>query len=420
MHGYEVAELLGREARVFAPPESWKHFNGGGCAGSAAGAGRASTSARTAAPSRSSSPRTWSFGVDGEPLESSPAARTSARARPPSRRSGQRGPLRPRGRRAPTTGSGTGTCRPTRSTSRPAGSRWSGPGQPTSATARKPGSPACTRPTSSALKSRIAEHLAGRSPHVQDEHRIKHGDGSYRWVRSRGLAVRDEGGTPLRMAGSLADITDLKVRDPLTGLPNRSLLLDRLAVCIARAKRRREQTFAVLFLDLDRFKIVNDTLGHLVGDQLLVALRERIEAVAPPGRHRSRATAATSSSSCSTTSAPHDEVPRVADRIHLSLQQPFDVEGRSSSSRPASASRSTHARRTEAEELMGNADLAMYHAKLQGGARTRVFDASLRQARASGCGSRTSCDRRSNAASSACTTSRSWSSRPAASSASRP
>lgn len=133
------------------------------------------------------------------------------------------------------------------------------------------------------LRSLIDEHLAGRRPSIEDEHRIRHSDSNYRWVRCRGLATRDELGTPIRMAGSLADITDLKVQDPLTGLANRVLLFDRLSVCIARYKRRRGRTFAVLFLDLDHFKTVNDNLGHLVGDQLLVALAKRIEDSLRPG-----------------------------------------------------------------------------------------------------------------------------------------
>jgi PAS domain S-box-containing protein len=132
------------------------------------------------------------------------------------------------------------------------------------------------------LTSLIDAHLAGRIPSIEDEHRVRHSDTSYRWVRCRGLAVRDERGAPTRMAGSLADITDLKVLDPLTGLANRVLLFDRLSVCIARYQRRRGRTFATLFLDLDHFKTVNDNLGHLVGDQLLVALRKGSRTVFVP------------------------------------------------------------------------------------------------------------------------------------------
>lgn len=229
------------------------------------------------------------------------------------------------------------------------------------------------------LRARIEDHLAGRSSHLEDEHRIHHGDGNYRWVRSRGVAVRDESGTALRMAGSLADITDLKVRDPLTGLPNRSLLLDRLAVCLGRSRRRRERTFAVLFFDLDRFKIVNDTLGHQVGDELLVALAKRLEASLRPGDTISRYGGDEFVILLDEIRSV-DEVTGVADRVHASLSAPFCLDGRELYI-TASIGAALHGHRAcEVEELLGDADLAMYHAKVEGGARTRVFEPSLRQA----------------------------------------
>ena len=79
------------------------------------------------------------------------------------------------------------------------------------------------------------------------------------------------------MAGSLTDITEGKVSDPLTGLPNRILFMDRIERAIERSRRHPDSRFAVLFLDLDRFKVINDSLGHLVGDQLLIAFARRLE-----------------------------------------------------------------------------------------------------------------------------------------------
>ncbi len=101
---------------------------------------------------------------------------------------------------------------------------------------------------------------------------------------------------PTRMAGSMSDITDRKaaeeqlrhdaLHDSLTGLPNRTLFLDRLELSLRRAKRDRDYRCAVLFLDLDRFKLVNDGFSHAVGDQLLVALAQRLTRDAAPRRHR--------------------------------------------------------------------------------------------------------------------------------------
>src|SRR5206468_10371321 len=124
------------------------------------------------------------------------------------------------------------------------------------------------------VQAAIAAHLQGLDPHFESEHRVHHRDGSYRWVLSRALAVRDSEGKPCRIAGSQTDITTAKVTDPLTGLPNRALFMDRLSWLLERAKRHKELVFAVLFLDIDRFKVVNDSLGHLVGDQLLIAFAQ--------------------------------------------------------------------------------------------------------------------------------------------------
>jgi len=139
----------------------------------------------------------------------------------------------------------------------------------------------------SQVQKAVDEHLAGHSPQLQVEQRMLHHDGTYRWMLARGLAVRDATNTATRMAGSLTDVTERKwaeaqlkhdaLHDGLTQLPNRTLFLDRLAQAVARSRRHNEYRFAVLFMDLDRFKLVNDSLGHHVGDQLLMVTARRLE-----------------------------------------------------------------------------------------------------------------------------------------------
>lgn len=138
-----------------------------------------------------------------------------------------------------------------------------------------------------AVNSAIVQHLEGLSPQFEIEFRMSHRDGDFSWFLCRGLCVKDNLGNAVRMAGSLTDINHRKqveeqlhrgaFYDSLTGLANRALFLDRLESAIKRGKRREDEQFAVLFLDLDRFKNVNDGLGHAVGDQLLIAFAHRLQ-----------------------------------------------------------------------------------------------------------------------------------------------
>jgi diguanylate cyclase (GGDEF)-like protein/PAS domain S-box-containing protein len=135
------------------------------------------------------------------------------------------------------------------------------------------------------LKDRQA-HFDGRTSTYVNEHRIQCKDGSWKWILSRGMVIsRDAQGKPLRMIGTHTDITDRKSAealvwqqanfDLLTGLPNRRMLRDRLAQDLRKTTRDGRQ-LAILFVDLDHFKEVNDTLGHDAGDQLLIEAARRI------------------------------------------------------------------------------------------------------------------------------------------------
>ncbi|MGZ5199413.1 MAG: diguanylate cyclase domain-containing protein [Telluria sp.] len=134
----------------------------------------------------------------------------------------------------------------------------------------------------------LAEHFAGRAPDYIAEHRIRRRDGQWSWILARGtIAERDERGQPLRMVGTFANIDTRKseeaqirhqaTHDALTGLPNRGLFADRLRQAVLAAQREKTR-LAVLYIDLDKFKPVNDTHGHAVGDALLISVAQRVGA----------------------------------------------------------------------------------------------------------------------------------------------
>ncbi len=236
------------------------------------------------------------------------------------------------------------------------------------------------------VKEEIAAHQRGLTPHFESEHRLLHKDGGFRWMLSRGLAVQDRTGKPLRMAGSQTDITERKVSDPLTALPNRLLFIDRLGRLIKHSKRRKDHLFAVLFLDLDGFKMINDSLGHLVGDQLLVGVAMRLEKCL-----RSSDTVARLGETFTVARLGGDEFTillddlkepadanRTADRLMKALAPPFLLAGKEVFTSISIGITLSNTAYEQPEDMLRDADTAMYRAKSLGKARYEVFDADMR------------------------------------------
>jgi diguanylate cyclase (GGDEF)-like protein/PAS domain S-box-containing protein len=237
----------------------------------------------------------------------------------------------------------------------------------------------------SRVKAEIAAHVQGGSAHFESEHRMRHKDGTYLWMLSRAIAVRAPGGKATRMAGSQTDITDRKrveeqlarqaFYDTLTGLPNRALFMDRLDQAIRRARRRSDVLFAALFLDVDRFKDVNDSLGHLKGDALLAAVARRLESCVRPGDTVARLGGDEFTILLDDMRAPDDAV-QVAQRIQQQLAQPFAIEGKEIFA-SASIGIAPGGGYERAEDLLRDADTAMYRAKERGRACYEVFDQAM-------------------------------------------
>lgn len=238
------------------------------------------------------------------------------------------------------------------------------------------------------VQAELASHLEGHAAHFLSEHRVRHEDGAYRWVLVRALAVRDGEGRAYRMAGSFTDVTDRKraeeqlvhdaLHDALSGLPNRAFFMSLLDRAIKRMQRHPQYLFAVLFVDLDRFKLVNDSLGHGVGDQLLVAISERLRGCLRPGDVVARLGGDEFTVLLEDIDDASDAT-RVAERIQAALAKPFVLEGHEVFTTASIGIALSTAGHTRPEYFLRDADTAMYRAKSRGKARYEMFDEAMHQ-----------------------------------------
>jgi len=237
------------------------------------------------------------------------------------------------------------------------------------------------------LKGAIYNHLSGVSPHMQCEYRMMHKNSSYVWFLTRGVAIFDDQDRAIRMAGSHTDITESKMiqqqlihhafHDVLTELPNRALFMDRLNQVLLHTKRNKEEKAAVLFLDLDNFKRINDTIGHDAGDEYLSRLGKRllescraIDTVARFGGDEFVILL--------TALTDYKEALTFAKRIQKTVEQPLVLRGQEvlpSFSIGVAPVFPTH---ESPDEIVADADFALYHAKTKKKGSVEFFEASLR------------------------------------------
>jgi diguanylate cyclase (GGDEF)-like protein/PAS domain S-box-containing protein len=234
----------------------------------------------------------------------------------------------------------------------------------------------------------LTNHINDKTPHFQSEHRILHRDGNYRWMLVRGMAVRDTNGIAYRMAGSQTDITARKnaeeqlvhdaFHDLLTGLPNRALFLDRLDRTIEYYRRYDNFSFAVLFLDLDRFKVINDSLGHAVGDQLLIEISKVLKTCMRSSDTVARFGGDEFVVLLNEIQDGQDAV-KVVHHIQEVLSKPFRVGNNRVFTSASIGIVLSNRSYISKEDIMRDADIAMYQAKMLGKANYTIFNTEMRK-----------------------------------------
>ncbi|MCU1289472.1 MAG: diguanylate cyclase/phosphodiesterase with sensor [Acidobacteria bacterium] len=233
---------------------------------------------------------------------------------------------------------------------------------------------------------KMQELLEGIIKSFQLEHRYINQEKEIIWVLSSASLVRGEDGKPKHMVFQVQNISDRKqaeeqihyaaFHDALTGLPNRTLISDRMSIAVERAKKSSDYKFAILFIDLDRFKIVNDTMGHEMGDKLLINLSNRLKECIRPIDTVARLGG--DEFAVLLDGITNQELAiEITTRIQESLSKPFDLDGQeffTSASIGISFSSVGYER---PEDILRDADTAMYRAKANGKARHEVFDLSM-------------------------------------------
>jgi len=218
----------------------------------------------------------------------------------------------------------------------------------------------------------------------QTEYRLITKSGTVIWVLQQTRTVRFDG--ELAVEGVLVDITKRKraeeqllhsaLHDPLTGLPNRASFHDRVELALERSRGRSEANFAVLFLDLDRFKLINDGYGHQAGDRLLVEIAHRLRRAVRPGDTVARLGGDEFTVLIPDLSGQNEAI-SVAQRIHDSLEKPFQIGEQEVFTTASTGIAVSSTRYDNPDEILRDADIAMYHAKAAGRARHHMYDEAM-------------------------------------------
>jgi diguanylate cyclase (GGDEF)-like protein len=226
----------------------------------------------------------------------------------------------------------------------------------------------------------------GELQSLEERYQLIKPDGTGRRFIMRGETVRDAEGEAMRLVCRHTDVTEDRILydeprsnllvDPLTRLASRTVLLDRLRHAFARASRMQDKPFAVLFFDIDRFKTVNDSLGHLVGDKLLMAIADRVRSICRPSDTVCRFGGDEFVIVAEDVESVRDAT-SIASRLHQEFQVPFQLDESEAYATVSTGIAMWHAGYEKPENLLRDADNAMYRAKDLGRNRYAVFDEKM-------------------------------------------
>lgn len=252
------------------------------------------------------------------------------------------------------------------------------------------------------LEAAAKANSTGRGERL--EYRVRHKDGSWRFLESTASAIQTQQGGTNGLVIVNRDITERKLaeqklayqsfHDGLTGLPNRALFRDRLERAVTFCRRHADFKFAVLFIDIDEFKVFNDSLGHDVGDRLIVQIAQRLTGILRGVDTVARSTGTEPAENLvgqSTLARPggdeftvlieelHDpsDAVRVAERIRQRLSSPFELNGQQIVLSVSIGIACSNSGAVEAKDILRDAEIAMYRAKSAGRASCEVFDQAI-------------------------------------------
>ena len=236
------------------------------------------------------------------------------------------------------------------------------------------------------LKADMNAHLEGNTPYFENEHRLRHMNGTYLWVLARGLALRDDNGKAYRFAGSVGDISKRKayetqlikdaMHDPLTNLPNKTFFKEALIHSLSRMHRREDYFAAVLLIDLDHFKSINEELGYSAGDGVLNEISIRLINSLRTIDTIARSNGDEFSILLEEINGLHDAI-RVTQRIQKDIIKPINIGDRTFSISASIGIVIITRAYQDPDEILRDADTAAFQARANGHGRYEIFDKEM-------------------------------------------